>query len=265
MPAVIDRLEYQLASKLGRLSTRHQQELTRLLGNPPSINNVPPEFWQRVRRETEDELAAMLLLLFIASIDALGVDRDASEALGDLFSQQRAAFVAERYTAHSQARVESASQRWAGQIADARSRAGAGPFDADDVIRPSEVLDTTTGVFGPDRAARVAETESVHAEAQAANEALKKRKSDDPIETATLTLRWELNALRVPEKNCSFCVLVDGCPKEFWGQFIEAPAAHVGCACALLFADISDCKPREQWPDVARVIAAAKESGIFGY
>src|SRR5574343_402387 len=64
-----NRTDYDaaFARKLSRLNARQRRELITLLGHPPNIANVPPSFWEKVRKENENELAAALLLLFAES------------------------------------------------------------------------------------------------------------------------------------------------------------------------------------------------------
>ena len=52
-----DELEKQLARKLGKLQRAQLARLLELLGDPPNINNVPPEFWT----EAGEELTRVVL------------------------------------------------------------------------------------------------------------------------------------------------------------------------------------------------------------
>lgn len=65
-------LEAQFARKFGRVARRHLHEFRELLGNPPDIANVPPEFWDKMQKETDREVYPLLLLLFSESAEYHG-------------------------------------------------------------------------------------------------------------------------------------------------------------------------------------------------
>ena len=69
-----DELEAQFAARVDKLSIKHRRELQRLLGTPPSLRNVPEEWWKKVEQEQEDEFTPILFLLFPASAAQHGLD-----------------------------------------------------------------------------------------------------------------------------------------------------------------------------------------------
>ena len=89
-------LEAHYQRKLGKLSVRHRKELLQLLGSPPDPLNVPDSFWEKVRREVENENAAILLLLFLASANSharrAGRDPKSDAALSGLLQTQASAY-----------------------------------------------------------------------------------------------------------------------------------------------------------------------------
>ena len=92
-----DNQEAGFARNFGRLAGRHRRELLSLLGHPPDPDRVPAEFWDKVRRETEEETMAILLLIFIASATQHGAERGDAQARGLIYAQQRAATIATSY------------------------------------------------------------------------------------------------------------------------------------------------------------------------
>ena len=109
-------LDAKVARALARLSGQHRRELIELLGDPPSIDNVPEKFWDKVQAETEEKLAALLLLIFAASSMHHGLDRDVSLEFAEKFAERRAAEVASKYTTHSRERIETYSREWTERI-----------------------------------------------------------------------------------------------------------------------------------------------------
>ena len=108
-----DELEAEFASKLARVFARHRRELLVQLGDPPRAENVLPEFWTRVQRETEDETFALLLLIFSASMIQHGA---AADEVTDITSRgwaaQRAHELSVELTKTSREWVQDNSDKW---------------------------------------------------------------------------------------------------------------------------------------------------------
>ena len=94
-----DKIESDFAKRFGVLAGRHRRELDELLGEPPDAANVPQSFWEKVQRETEEEMVAILLFLFIAASSQHGMKDSQAAATG--FALGRGAQVARSYTATS--------------------------------------------------------------------------------------------------------------------------------------------------------------------
>ena len=101
--------EATAARRYGRLSGKYRAELRRLLGNPPDAANVPASFWARVEKETNDELALFLLLLFVMSATHHGATKRSAAGPAAAFAGARASEAARGFTQTSKSLAANAS------------------------------------------------------------------------------------------------------------------------------------------------------------
>lgn len=242
--------EAQFARKLSRLSARHRRELKALLGRPPDPANVPAEFWQKVEQETEEELAAMLLLIYAASARQHGMDKALADDRGRLFAEKRAKETAGRFARNSKQRILQ----------------GAKPTD----------------VLSPTRAATIATTETTTARSKGIVEIADAEGEETVLDDGTKTtekpvLVWELWHKRQTDP-CTFCPIMDATGQDFWRRwFPQGPACHVVCQCGIIVMPPGTVtKDQGGFPPFAksaslpipssgRISQAARESGVFGY
>ena len=208
-----DALERDFASRLTRLSARHRRELTDLVGTPPDAANVPPEFWQRVEREVDEELAGVLLLIFIASSEFHGADDETAATWGDTWSQQRAGLVSREYATYSREMLDAAGASWQ--------------------LKPptrGELSGDLTSIFGPDRASKIAVNETTLTQTIGGNFAVE----------ATVGLSAEDTWFtRNDDRVCPFCSPLHATPRLVWTREApDGPPLHVNCRCWLVYANI---------------------------
>ncbi|MBC8875132.1 MAG: hypothetical protein H8E44_37400 [Planctomycetes bacterium] len=96
-----DRFERSLKHRIRNLSARHRRELIELIGNPPDYRRVPPEFWHRVDKEVNNELATVLVLLWMMHMDSAGASGRSFEGRALSWARSRAATFGARYAAGS--------------------------------------------------------------------------------------------------------------------------------------------------------------------
>lgn len=235
-PTYRERNQRQIEARMTKLCARHRRELLELLGSPPDLNRVPPEFWQKVRDETAMTLAAALLLIWMAESLEQGIDYQDFEDRGSIWANERAAWVGERYADWSEREVLRRLSRYSPDELAAMSRA-----QLEDEIRP---------LFGPQRAARVAMMET--------NQAITKSRivigseGDEDVDFI-----WELGECN----HCGWCVLVQGFGREVWAPFSDGPPAHWGCCCWLR--RIVGWADNAGAPSYSELLDAAQEVGLF--
>ena len=179
MAELANRLAFEadFAAKLSRLSSRHRRELIELMGSLPDPSNVPREFWAKVEEEHQETVTSILLLLFIAAgeqhIDLLlpsDLRAVATEGLTDQATEwaaDRAATVSKQYAERSQQLASKLSTRWYGpDFAINRARGDLKPPGSD------QVQSGAIEIFGPNRDATVATTETTQAATAGTNDAI---------------------------------------------------------------------------------------------
>lgn len=228
-----NRTEYDaaFARKLSRLNSRHRRELIAYLGHPPNPVNVPAEFWERVRKENEAELAAALLLLFGESFafhaEAAGRDVSRLSAAGidaaERYATTQAREVATAMTAGARERVERlAHEKW-NVVRTA----------ANEVLTKTEVAADIARAWGPTSAATTAVTETTAAQTAGGEAAVNRTVgvSDDDI--------WQIHPELSASGTCPICRPYDGRPRRVWSvEFPSGPPAHRNCNCEIVYAGI---------------------------
>jgi len=205
-----DALEASFARKFTRLLARHKRELKKLLGSPPNIANVPKSFWTRVEKETEEEVAKLLLLIFLAGAGTHGQpQRDAQEA-AQTFATKRGSELAQGFTQHTRDRMEAHSKRWS----------DAPPTNA-------QLETDLNNVLGPNRASRVASTETTNAATDGGESAVKETIGFDARD------KW---ITREDDRVCPICFPLNDTNRTAWSrQFPKGPPAHPDCRCFIKY------------------------------
>ncbi len=212
-----DGFERKFATLLGRLSAKHRRELAALLGAPPDVANVPASFWERVRRETEEELLAMLLLIYIASATQHGLGSERASTLGLTWAASRASEVARGYSEHSRDRTNTAGREWREQT------------DRGDAPSKAAVGDRLVSVFGPSRVEGIAVSETTNAVSAGGEAAVEELVGIDELDT------WFTEG---DGKVCPICRPLHGKKRGVWSRkFPSGPGAHPGCRCWIHYAN----------------------------
>lgn len=220
------------ARKLSRLSSRHRRELIALLGHPPDISRVPADFWERVRKERENELAAVLLLLFsesyrhhVLSLGQAMTPRltDVGQAAAERYAVERAAKLAAESTAAVRDRIQRfAVEEW--------NRAG---LDAQRAVTRTQVLNDVLKAIGPSGDAARAVTETTAAQTAGGETAATNTvgTSDDDV--------WQIHPELSETGTCQTCRPLDGRRRAIWATlFPNGPPAHRNCNCEIVYANV---------------------------
>ena len=84
-----DDYEAAFAKAFGKIARKHMHQLREYLGDPPDIENVPLDFWEKMRHETEHAVYDHLFDIGLASAHFHGWDtpepESVTKAWGDVF------------------------------------------------------------------------------------------------------------------------------------------------------------------------------------
>lgn len=219
------------ARRMSRLNSRHRRELIALLGHPPDVRRVGPEFWERVRRENEEELLVVLLLLYSEAFEyharlggaAKGELSAAGRSGAEQYAKARAASIA--------ANVADSARKHLDQVAaDDWAKVGQ---DAKDVITKTKVLADAIKMIGPIAAARIAVTETTAAQSAGGEAGI----------AATVGLsnedEWRIHPEKSMTGTCKICRPYDGRPRRIWSiDFPMGPPCHANCNCEIVYANV---------------------------
>ena len=178
---------------------------------PPDPSKVPASFWTESEAELQETIAAVLLLIWIASAEHHGWTD--GMAAGETFATTHAAEVAAGFTATTRDRLATASATWGPDVTH-------GTLQGDLV-----------SILGPDRAATLAVTETTVAQTMGGSAAV----------DATVGLsEYDLWITAQDNLVCPVCGPLHGADRAEWSdQFPLGPPAHANCRCVLEFAGIT--------------------------
>lgn len=209
------------AGALALLVSHHRDELTSYLGDPPDPSNVPPAFWNEVQRDTEDELAAILLLMFIASAEHHGAPVGAyqTSVAGSLWSSVNAINISAVYTQTSIDLFTRYGNDWQGRMLSGER------------LTAASIAEDTTRIFGPNRAARLAVDAVTAAQTAGGEWSVAEFFGLSPDDL------W----INQPHLSASGpCVICEGLhmlPRSEWelDYPMGPPGPHVGCVCVIQY------------------------------
>lgn len=213
--------DQEAAAALAAIAARHRRELERLLGDPPDIANVPFEFWAKVQQDMEDELASILLLVFIASAEFHGAPSSQAATQGITWARPVAQFASSSYAQTGVEMLAGYTQNW-------RQQTGAG-----ETINRQAIVEDTTRVFGPNRASRVAVDGVTTAQTAGGEWAVDMFFGLSPDD---LWINQPQMSLTGP---CPICEPLHRKPRSEWSaQFPSGPPGpHPGCVCTVEYAN----------------------------
>lgn len=202
-----DKLEAEYFRNLNQLSSRHRRELKALLGDSPDLGRVPQAFWQKVEKEREDEIAAILILLFLLAGDRMrqGTNATTSEQQAETFARTHARRVSSSYTRHSIERLTTKLSE----------------------PEPPPTGQIVDDVFSDERDENIVVTTTTEARQAGAEDAVQEFNATSPDDT------W------VTEKDarvCPICRPLDGTKRDNWTRkFPSGPPAHPRCRCEISY------------------------------
>ena len=232
--------ETDLQRRLSRLSARHRRELRELMGNPPDINRVPAEFWDKVKRERE---AALLILLLLITTDSqrLHVEQLLPDAfhldVEDGMSRVAREWSGVRADAVSRSNVVTAQRRLATRAEYWRRFRGDVPAE--------QIESDLASVLGPQIDSVTASTETTRAQTAGVNGAIGAATAFG-IPTRT---RWYT---RADDRVCPVCAPLHKKIVDLWETVLRnvvvpggsraiqeilangGPPAHAACRCYLI-------------------------------
>lgn len=229
-----------IARALAKLGTRHRRELLELLGNPPDLGNVPQSFWDRVRKETADELAAALLIAAIIAMTQHGMDEEAADLAGQILASERAVAAADMITQTSQRILRRQMTRAEHAASVARARAagvatgapaavpiGAAVAEVSPLAAAHEAADL---IFGPERIVGIARNESNIIMNEGGKVAIR--------HTGVVVTCWWRHTQQAPPGHaganiapCEICTPWLDTEEAFWPPDLEPGYAHPQCDC----------------------------------
>lgn len=224
-------LEAQFAAKLARLTTRQRVRLRALMGSPPNPKNVPPAFWDEVRREMEDEAAVALYLLFLSSAtfhaEAAEGKKEPGLVAGSFdnaaqsWGRNRAATLATSYAA-------TARDVFAETMAALKQQQEAGQR-----VTRQQFEDELTKIFGPAKAEQIARTETTAAQSAGGEAGVE---STVGVSAADVWLNHPELSRSGP---CPTCKPLHNTTRVQWArQFPAGPPCHLNCVCSIKYSNV---------------------------
>lgn len=227
--------EEEIAAVMAKLDERHRELLRDALNRYGSVENIPPSVWSTIREETEDELAAIILLLMMGGIGYTNMELGfqgmqprptTSAGLGGL-----GLLAARQAQAAAAASVESIQRRLVDGLTKARLDLELGNVgdltqegidkalqDAlDEARRKGMAIDQTTEAITKGQREAAGGAGTTNAAGQ----------------RVTVEMRWQTER---DSKVCPRCSPLHETPEEVWSKvFYDGPgiAAHHHCRCWL--------------------------------
>lgn len=235
-----DTLEADFARKISRLTSKKRKELEQLLGNPPDVTKVPPQFWADAERELNNEMTLLLILIAASSYtqhggepvepyrmfpvgpgvaDAMKIGTDGKVVPYSIlqWAAENSGNVASEWSKHSQDMLNTAQKDWT-QTAD---ETGEHPTRGD-------IRDVTLRIFGPGRASRIAVNETTRSQHFGSEHAIATTVGLSPDDI------WKTSE---DDRVCPICSPLDNQPRSYWGRFFPdgPPDPHPLCRCYIIY------------------------------
>lgn len=220
-----DGKEEELARKLARLFRKELGQVMDLMGDPPELGNIPPEFWEQQGIDFSQEIRPFIEQIFLEQAGV--VLEEVPIGVDWTLINERAAAWASGYTFDLVRDLNDTSRQ---RLQDAVSRYYR------DGLTIGELEQQLTGSFGPVRAEMIAVTEVTRAAARG-EDSLVNLLRQEGIEMVTT---WNTN---VDELVCPKCGPLngkeaagrDGSGEPYWihpssGVEVRIPA-HPRCRC----------------------------------
>lgn len=224
MPDFPDRaaFEKKLASSVGSRFSAALQKLSDVLGDPPSMDNVPNDLWDEIGADLVDEMEPQLAQTYANSAVHLGNDLrnryqvEVGRSVDWKLVNKSAAEWAKQYTYELVKGIDATSR-------DRLSGAISSFFE--DQLSMGDLRDLIGSIFDPERAARIATTEITRAAVEGELNTVNWIEEDSDIR---MVPTW---ATSEDEHVCDICDPRDGTTAEEGGWMDDYPPAHVSCRC----------------------------------
>lgn len=216
------RIERLIIGELDQLQAEHAARVARAI---MAGKHVDDALWARLSDETRAVLSGYLRRVYAASamrwMRRLGlallpeaIERDA-ETWAATYTERLAPLV----TATARERIENG-------VADLRSK-----LDPTEDLDPAKVDELATQVFGSNRAASIAATETTRAETSGGWDSVNRINSE--VGDEVIEARW---ITADDDRTCWICNPLHNTDRDTWGpEFPEGPPAHPGCRCSLTY------------------------------
>lgn len=228
--------EERLTGIMQALNDQWKEELLLYLGNPPDIDNVPAEFWDRVEQEQRDAALVALLLIYLHSArvhsqrflstepqsERLKIETRIAQD-GKLWAFDKASNLAADFRSNSRDWLVTKSSDWFGKP-----------------VTPDELRAEIDPIFGDSRAENIGVTETTSAITAGATAGVENTVglSDDDL--------W------ITENDSSVCPICSPLHKTrrpVWSaKFPNGPGAHPRCRCYLQFHHQPAAQPQGTHP-----------------
>lgn len=223
-----DALGNELARRLRGVNRMTRDDIIQAMGNPPNPDRVPQRIWDQLERETEEEAASILFLIFLASANFHAFGKEAGpnsrqgqiagsqvdnlEGLGRTFSAARAASVAQSVRRSAQARFATLRRRYQ---------------DRPQAPRRMQITVDAEVVVGEAAARSVAQTETTVAQSAGGEAGI------DLAGGKSLEDLWITEA---DNRVCPVCSPLHRTKRATWKDTRpDGPPAHPRCRCFILY------------------------------
>lgn len=211
--------EQKLAKAFGKAAKPEYLALIRELGNPPRAENVPPDFWERMKKVLKEAIRPILVGAFLAAAAEL-----AKSFAFAVSAESAAAAWARTYTDAILTDLVSSTEDFVAK--------SVGQFVSED-LTVEELEQLLATKFGAVRAAQIGRTH-VTAAITAGDKAVV-----DELAAHGIHLEGVWNTVN-DEKVCLICNPLNQTGPEVWRQRApEGPPAHINCRCKLFYRSVT--------------------------
>ena len=204
------RFEAEMERRLGKVWDSQRKELMALLGEPPSISNVPESYWNNGGKAIRKIIAAVMEDIYLVQSFALA--EQVNLQVDWMMVNQNAIDWASIHALEKAKLINDTSRK---NIQDLIQRYYTEDWDLDELTRRISVL------YNPARARTVAITETTNAAVQSQIEMANWLKREYGVQFKEV---WRTS---VDDRVCAQCAPLDGHPTSEVGY----PPKHVNCRC----------------------------------
>ena len=220
-----DELERQYGRVMASILRRQMGELLELMGDPPDLSKVPPDFWARHGKEAEAKLRPFGEKVYLEAAERMlaevpiGVDYT--------LVNEAAMRWANRYTFDLVTDLTDTSRRGLQQAVSGYFREGQTLAELQAEV--ASFKDRAGRLFGPTRAEMIARTEVTRAAVEGQRAAV--RESDAILQKYGIKPMVEVWRTRNDELVCPICGPRHGKKEGDGWQKGDGPPAHPRCRC----------------------------------